>query len=285
MDPHTLASKILEWVEEDAPFGDLTSEALLPEDVRARAVIVAKSEGVAACFKDIAAALNILGVRAASDLRDGTRFKRGDTVMTLEGSAKQLLLLERTVLNLMTYLSGVATRTVNLVSIVKRVNEGVRVAATRKVLPGLRELVKKAVAAGGGDTHRFSLSDAIIIKDNHIALAGGVEEALRRVLGRKSFIHKVEVEVRTPHDAVKAAELGADVVMLDNMGVEEVRETLNLLKARGLRDSVIVEVSGGIDEGNAPKYASLGPDVISTSVITMHPARVDLSMEVVRGEG
>jgi nicotinate-nucleotide pyrophosphorylase (carboxylating) len=282
VDPHTLALKLVEWVWEDAPFGDLTSEALIPEGVTVEAEVLAKSEGIAACFNDLAEALKVLGLAATTKLRDGDAFTSGDVVMVVKGPARQVLLLERTLLNIMTYLSGVALRTRRLIEVVRSVREGVRVAATRKVVPGLRALVKKAVAAGGGDTHRYSLSDAIIIKDNHIAVVGDVVKAVKLVKARKSFIHKVEVEVRTPEDAVRAAAAGADAVMLDNMSPDEVREAIELLKGEGLRDSVIVEVSGGIDEDNAPQYAAPGPDIISSSAITLRPARVDLSMEVVR---
>jgi len=276
-----LAKKLISWVEEDAPFGDVTSELLIPSNSQVRAVIVAKSDGVAACFRDISLALEILGLKTRVLVKDGEVFKAGEPVAEFEGPARRILLFERTVLNTMMYLSGVATKTRRLVEIVRKVSKDTRVAATRKIVPGLRELVKKAVVMGGGDTHRFSLSDAILIKDNHIALLGSVEKAIRLAKAKASFIHKIEIEVRKPEDALKAAKLGVDVVMLDNMSVSEVAKAIDLLEKHGVRRKVLVEVSGGIDEDNIVSYAALKPDVISTSSITMRPARVDLSLEVV----
>ena len=281
MDPYMLAKKLISWVEEDAPFGDVTSELLIPSNSQVRAVIVAKSDGVAACFRDISLALEILGLKTRVLVKDGEVFKAGEPVTEFEGPARRILLFERTVLNTMMYLSGVATKTRRLVEIVRKVSKDTRVAATRKIVPGLRELVKKAVVMGGGDTHRFSLSDAILIKDNHIALLGSVEKAIRLAKAKASFIHKIEIEVRKPEDALKAAKLGVDVVMLDNMSVSEVAKAIDLLEKHGVRRKVLVEVSGGIDEDNIVSYAALKPDVISTSSITMRPARVDLSLEVV----
>jgi len=273
--------KLLEFLEEDAPYGDVTSELVVPEGTVVRAVIVAKSRGVLAGAKFVKMLLERLGVRVLRTLSDGAELEPGSIVMELEGDARTILLVERTVLNLLMHLSGVATTTRRLVEKVRRVNPRVKVAATRKTLPGLRLLEKYAVEIGGGDPHRFSLSDMILIKDNHIAVAGSVEEALRRALSLKSFSKLVEVEVRSVEEAVRAAELGADIVMLDNMSPEEVRRAVEELKRRGLRDRVVVEVSGGITEDTIVEYASADVDVISTSVITMAAKPLDMSLEVV----
>ena len=282
MDPYILAKRILEWVEEDAPLGDITSEYLAPEGTKVEAAIIAKSEGVVACLNDIVQALRVLGIDSRTLVREGESIRGSQEIAILRGGAKRILLLERTVLNVLSILFGIATKTKRFVEMVRRVNPRVRVAATRKTIPGLRELSKKAVAIGGGDTHRLSLSDAILIKDNHIALVGGVERAIELARSRKSFVHKVEIEVSNIEDALKAARLGVDAILLDNMGVEEVAQVLSELSRLGLRDKVIVEVSGGIDEDNIVEYAKLGPDVISTSSITMRPDKVDLSLEILR---
>ncbi len=282
MEPYIIALKLIEWIEEDSPFGDLTSEILVPRGLTVEASIIAKSNGIAACFNDIASALSILGLNVIMEVSDGEEFREGTVIMRLRGEARKILLYERTILNLMSFLSGIATKTRRLVNIVKNANPRVRVAATRKVVPGLRALVKKAVALGGGDTHRFSLSDAVLIKDNHLAIIGDVEKAVKLAKARASFIHKVEVEVTNPYDALKAARAGADAVLLDNMNPEDVGLTIRLLEEHGLRRQVLVEVSGGIDEDNIVEYASKGPDVISTSAITMRPDKVDLSLEVDR---
>jgi nicotinate-nucleotide pyrophosphorylase (carboxylating) len=210
-----------------------------------------------------------------------TLLKRGTAVLEVTGSARVVLGVERTLLNILMHCSGIATEVRKLVELVRRVNSRVRVAATRKTLPGLRYFEKKAVAIGGGDTHRLSLSDAILIKDNHIKIVGSVEEAVKIAKASASFVHKVEVEVSTPEDAVKAAESGADIIMLDNMKPSEVARVVEELRKRGLRERVLLEVSGGITPDNILEYAKLDVDVISCGYITISSRAVDMSLDVV----
>jgi nicotinate-nucleotide pyrophosphorylase [carboxylating] (EC 2.4.2.19) len=181
----------------------------------------------------------------------------------------------------MMHCSGVATEVRRLVDMVRRVNQRVRIAATRKTLPGLRYFEKKAVAVGGGDTHRLSLSDAILIKDNHVRIVESIEEAVKLAKARASFAHKVEIEVSTVEDAVKAAEAGADIVMLDNMSPQEVARVVEELRRRGLRNKVVIEVSGGVTAENIGEYAKLDVDVISCGYITLSAKALDMSLEVV----
>ena len=283
IDARILARKILEWIEEDAPFGDITTRLVIPRDARVRGEVVVKSEwGIASCVEEIAAALNVLGIDARPVVGSGSRVSRGDVVMVLEGYARDVLLVERTVLNLLMMLFGIATATHAMVVEARSVNPRVRIAATRKTPPGLRELVKLAVAHGGGDTHRFSLSDAIIIKDNHIAVVGSVRRAIELARAGKSFIHRIEVEVSSAEQGLEAAEAGADVVMLDNVSPQEVSRFVKMLELRGLRDRVLVEASGGIDLRNVREYAAADPDVISSSFITMRAPPIDMSLEVRR---
>jgi len=201
--------------------------------------------------------------------------------MEITGDARVVLVLERSLLNALSYLMGVVRETRRVVELVRSVNPRVRVAATRKTIPGLRMLVKKAVSVGGADTHRLSLSDAILIKDNHLAIIGDVETAVRRAKAKSTFMHKVEVEVSNADDAVKAVKAGADAVLVDNAAPQQLREVIERLKAEGLRDRVIVEVSGGVKPENIALYAEADPDVISTSHITMRASPVDISLEVV----
>ncbi len=281
-----LAKKILEWIGEDAPFWDLTTEALVPRDARVDAVIRVKTPAVAACVEDVAEALKVLGIEAVAYVVDGSEIKPGTVIMALRGRARDILYVERTILNILMYTLGVATTTREFVKRVRKVNERVRIAATRKVPPGLRALAKRAVEAGGGDTHRLSLSDAILIKDNHIAVVGSVSKAIELAKKRRSFIHKIEVEVSSLEHAVEAARAGADIIMLDNMKPREVAEVIEHLKRLGLRDKVTIEVSGGITLENVEEYAALDVDVISTSILTMNPFKVDLSLDIEEvGEG
>ena len=202
-------------------------------------------------------------------------------ILSARGPARTLLGVERTLLNLLSHMSGVATSTADLVSIAnKESRDKIRIACTRKTLPGLRYFEKRAVELGGGDTHRLRLDDAVLIKDNHLELAGSVGACVRKAKERVSFTRKVEVEVTNPDQAVEAAEAGADIVLLDNMTPKEVASSVSLLMSRGLRDRVLVETSGGIRRENLASYARTGVDVISVGAITHSAPAVDVSLEI-----
>ncbi|NPA69689.1 MAG: carboxylating nicotinate-nucleotide diphosphorylase [Crenarchaeota archaeon] len=275
-----LLDDFLRWLREDAPFGDYTTDILFEDDFETNAYIVAKSRGLLACVEDILNILTNFNIEVKDSKKSGELLNNGDIVARLRGPVKSVLMVERTVLNLLMYLSGVATTTRMFVEAVRKVNPNVKIAATRKIIPGLRYLVKKAVKIGGGDTHRFSLSDAVLIKDNHVRLVGSIRKAVELARRRASFIHKIEVEVSCAEEALEAALAGADVIMLDNVTPREVERCVDLLVEHNLRSRVIVEVSGGITLENVTDYAKAGPDIISTSQITMRPYIVDMSLEV-----
>jgi len=278
---YLLRDKILEWIKEDAPLGDITSENIIPDNIEVKAIVKAKERGVVACVEDIAQVLESLGVTVKLFKKSGDEVRSEEVVMELKGNARKILMIERVLLNLLSYLFGIATTTKDLVEKVRKVNPKVKVAATRKVIPGLRYLVKKAVLIGGGDTHRLSLSDAVLIKDNHIAIVGDVKKAIHEAKKRASFIHKIEVEVERIDDAIKAAEAGADIIMVDNVDPSTLAEIIRTLKDKKLRDKVLIEVSGGITPENIEEYAKMGPDIISTSYITMKAKPIDLSLDIV----
>ncbi len=271
---------LLRFLEEDAPFGDVTSEAVIPEDLEAEAVIIAKQDGVIAGLEEAKALFEHLGVEVELKAEDGDAVKNGNVVLKLKGNARKILLVERTALNIVGRMSGIATQVRRLMEKVGAVNPNVRVAGTRKTL--LKPLDKRAILIGGGEPHRFSLSDAILIKDNHLALVP-LEEAIRRA---KAFsIYKVvEVEVESLEDALKAAKAGADVIMLDNMTPERIEEVLEALKREGLREKVKIEVSGGITEENIQSYAKLDIDVISLGALTHSVKNFDVSLEILKGD-
>ncbi len=281
MAEYLLRDKILEWIKEDAPLGDITSENIIPDNIEVKAIVKAKERGVVACVEDIAQVLESLGVTVKLFKKSGDEVRSEEVVMELKGNARKILMIERVLLNLLSYLFGIATTTKDLVEKVRKVNPKVKVAATRKVIPGLRYLVKKAVLIGGGDTHRLSLSDAVLIKDNHIAIVGDVKKAIHEAKKRASFIHKIEVEVERIDDAIKAAEAGADIIMVDNVDPSTLAEIIRTLKDKKLRDKVLIEVSGGITPENIEEYAKMGPDIISTSYITMKAKPIDLSLDIV----
>ncbi len=274
----TFFEDFLRFLREDIPFWDLTSELLIPEDIDVRAEVIAEEDGVVAFTEELSSFLKGMGIKTRF-IRSGSRIRDGDVIMELRGKARRILLVERTALNLLARACGIATKTARVVEKVRKINPRVRIACTRKTTPGLRYLEKRAVMAGGGDTHRLSLSDMVLIKDNHLAIVGGVEEALRRAKNA-GFAFKVEVEVSTPEEAVKAAEAGADVVMLDNFRPEEVERALSMLKAEGLREKVLIEVSGGIGEDNVIDYAKFDVDVISMGELTCGARPLKMSLEV-----
>ncbi|MFA4641224.1 carboxylating nicotinate-nucleotide diphosphorylase [Pyrococcus kukulkanii] len=268
---------LLRFLEEDAPYGDVTSEAVIPENVNAKAVIIAKQDGIIAGVEEAKALFEYFGIKVSVKKKDGEEVKEGDVILELEGNARAILLVERTALNIMGRMSGIATETRRLVEKVRKINRKVKVAGTRKSL--LRPLDKKAIMIGGGEPHRFSLSDAILIKDNHLALVP-LDEAIKRA---KAFsVYKmVEVEVESLNDAVRAAGLGADIIMLDNMKPQEIEKVIEELKRRGLRDSIKIEVSGGITPENIEEYAKLDIDVISLGYLTHSVKNFDVSLEIV----
>jgi len=269
-------SYLLRFVEEDAPFGDVTSEALVPRGVSAKAAVIAKQSGVIAGVEEAKALFEHFGVKTEVLKRDGDDVGTGDVIMELAGDARSILLVERTALNVMGRMSGIATEVRRLVEKVKAVNPNVRVAGTRKTL--LKPIDKRAILIGGGEPHRFSLSDAILIKDNHLALVP-LEEAIGRA--KEFSVYKViEVEVESLEDAIKAARAGADVVMLDNMTPKGISATVEALKREGLRERVRIEVSGGITPENITEYAALDVDVISLGYLTHSVKNFDVSLEV-----
>ncbi|MEX2707304.1 MAG: carboxylating nicotinate-nucleotide diphosphorylase [Candidatus Freyrarchaeum guaymaensis] len=266
-------------MKEDLGFEDITTNALVPEKTTARARIICKGEGVIAGVQEACVIFRLLNIEFKPLVRDGDRVRKGQTVMELSGSARAILSAERTVLNIMMRMSGIATETSKLVEATKKVNSKIRIACTRKTTPGFRYFEKKAVALGGGDTHRFRLDDMILIKDNHLSIIGGVREAVKQARLKTSFSKKIEVEVENAEQALEAALAGADIIMFDNMPPEEAKKTLELLEERGLREKVLIELSGGITPENIKKYSALNVDIISMGYITHSARALDLSLD------
>ena len=273
---------LLRFIEEDSPFGDVTSDAVIP-DSTCRAVIRAEQEGIIAGIWEAAALFTHFGITAEHSKNDGDTVSSGDVILSLTGNAKGILTVERTALNILGRMSGIATQTRKMVEIVHAVNPACRIASTRKTCPGLRALDKKAVQLGGGDPHRMSLSDGILIKDNHLMLVP-LTDAIRAAKVVSAY-RKVEVEVETSQDALTAAKEGADIILLDNMAPRQVQETLAGLKRSGLRDRVIIELSGGIDEATLPEYAALDVDIISMGTLTHTVKNFSITLEVLPDTG
>ena len=255
--------------------GDITSAATIPASIRMDGVIVSRQSGVVAGTDAAALAFRLLdsGISVEVDRQDGSRVGPGDVVIRLKGSARAILSAERVALNLLCHLSGVATATAALVEAVRPFPA--RIICTRKTTPGLRMLEKHAVRAGGGSNHRFGLDDAVLIKDNHVALAGGVRNAIERSRQAAGPFVKIEVEVDTLEQLAEVLESGVDAVLLDNMTPDQMREAVRRVNGRAL-----VEASGRIRLENVNAVAATGVDLISAGWITHSAPALDLGLDV-----
>lgn len=263
-------SQIERWLREDLGHHDVTND--VPGETTGR--LVAVDEGVAAGLDAAVGVFDYLDCTVEATVDEGDRIHTGDDVLRVDGPARDVLRGERVAVNVAGHASGVATKTREAVDAVAAVADGVRVACTRKTTPGLRGIEKRAVVAGGGDTHRLDLSHMVMVKDNH-AMEMGLERAVEHVRAVASFATKTEVEVEIPEDAPRAAAAGADVVLLDNMTPTETERAVNLLRASDA--SVIAEASGGISVADAPDYAVTGVDVISMGSLTHSAQNFDYS--------
>src|SRR6266571_1439440 len=271
-----------EFLDEDIGHGDITTDAIVDSAVGATGTVVCKERAVVAGLSESIILLTLLGCKGTPKVRDGQEVPAGTIILDVSGSGSALLKVERVLLNLLSHMSGVATATAELVNIAKKNGGSTRIACTRKTLPGLRYFEKRAVELGGGDTHRLRLDDAVLIKDNHLVLAGSITAAVRKAKDKVSFTKKVEVEATTPDQAVEAGRAGADIVLLDNMTPQQVKKSVNLLEARNLRHHLLVEVSGGITRENLASYVKTGVDVISVGAITHSAKAIDMSLELYR---
>ena len=268
---------LLHFIKEDAPSGDLTSETVIP-DMRCHAEISSEQEGIVAGLREATMLFSHYGVTVEQVAYDGDRVKAGDILLILTGNAKKILLVERTALNIIGRMSGIATETREMVKTVSAVNGHCRIAATRKTCPGFRALDKKAVQIGGGDPHRETLSDGILIKDNHLALVS-LKDAISAAK-KATLYKKIEVEVETTADALLAASAGGDIILLDNMDPGLVKITLDALREKGLRDHITIELSGGIDHTTLRDFASLDVDVISMGALTHTVRNFSVKLEI-----
>lgn len=271
--------KIIEYMlEEDKGFGDVTSESVVDKDLDVNAYIISKDEGILAGMNLVKELFEEYGVEVVSYVEDGAAISKKDLLMSLRGNARTILLLERTALNLSMRMSGVASAANHYSSLVK--DYGVKIAGTRKTSPALAKFDKYALKVGGVDTHRFSLDDMVLIKDNHIAVCDSPLDALLKAKANVSFSKKIEIEVETLSDAIECVENKADIVMLDNMSGEEVKEVIGELENLGIRENSLIEVSGGITEENILDYVEYGVDIISIGALTHSSRSLNFSLKM-----
>ena len=271
-------NKILEYMlDEDEGFGDITSNSVIGENEEVRAYIVSKDEGILAGINIAKELFESKRVKVLFHLSDGIKIKKGDLLMSLYGNARDILLVERTALNLLMRMSGVASAANEYV---KLVDGKVIIAGTRKTQPAIGKFDKMALKIGGADTHRFSLDDMVLIKDNHIAVVGSPLDALLKAQKNVSFSKKIEIEVESLEDAISCVENKADIVMLDNMDAFKVSEVIKELENRNIRQNSLIEISGGINKENILDYVDLGVDIISIGGLTHSSRSLDFSLKI-----
>ena len=260
------------FLAEDIGKGDISS-ALLPKK-KISAKIISREDAIVAGAKYAKELFALKGCKVKINIKDGKRIRKNQKVLEISGTPQGILSVERTALNLLSRMSGIATQTNQLV---KKIPKGVKIYATRKTAPGLRFFDKDAVEIGGGDKHRMSLDEMVMLKDNHLAVSESIEKILKKA---KKKHRKVEIEVENKSDAIFAAKLGADIIMLDNFSPNRITQTVAELKKLGLRKKVKIEASGGITSKNISKYAKAGVDMISVGAITNSVLGIDFSLEI-----
>ena len=264
--------ELLRFLAEDLGKGDISSALLPRKKIKAR--IISRQTAVVAGVKFAKEIFALKGCRVRILKKDGVKIKRNQTILEIFGTPQAILSCERTALNLLSRMSGIATQTNELVK--KIPSRKTKLYATRKTAPGLRFFDKEAVLIGGGEKHRMSLDQMVMLKDNHLSV-----EPLEKLIKKAKRKHKkIEVEVENQRDAILAAKSGANIIMLDNFTPRNISRTISALKKLGLRNKVKLEASGGINVSNISRFAKTGVDMISVGSITNSVSGIDLSLEV-----
>ncbi len=275
-----LEAKLLKMLAEDVGQGDVTTSLVIEAASRAEAQVVARQSGIVAGIEEATILLESLGLGAKASVKDGQEVRKNQVLLNISGDTRTILTAERTLLNVLSRMSGIATATRNLVEKLRKAKFKTRVACTRKTAPGLLYFDKKAVHLGGGDAHRFHLDDMVLIKDNHIAMVGNVQKTVETARKHVSFSKKIEVEVTTIEDALCAARAEADIIMLDNFSPEKIRKAFEALKKAKYDKKVLLEASGGINAKNVLKFAATGVDLVSLGELTQSPRAFNMSLEI-----
>ena len=264
--------QLAQFLAEDIGKGDITSDLL--DKKRITATIISREDAILAGVQYAKEIFKIKGCNVKILKKEGSRIKPNQTIISITGDAGKILTCERTALNLLTRMSGIATQTNQ---IVKKIPSKTKLYATRKTAPGLRYFDKEAVEIGGGKKHRLRLDEMVMIKDNHIAVENSLLSLIKKT---KKKYKKFEVEVENTKDAVLAANMGATIIMLDNFTPAQIKKTIQTLKDQKLRSKVLLEASGGITSKNISKYGQTGVDIISVGSITNSVKGIDMSLEI-----
>ena len=268
--------ELLRFLSEDVRSGDITSTLLTKKKIMAK--IISRQQGVIAGIKFAKNLFQLKGCNVKAFVKDGAKVKQNQKILQVSGSTQSVLSCERTALNLLSRMSGIATQTSFLVSKIRKVNKKTSLYSTRKTAPGLRIFDKEAVKIGGGHKHRMSLDEMIMIKDNHLALCNSMEDIIKQAQKKRK---RIEIEVENQKDALLAAKMGVSIIMLDNFTPAKITRTITALRKKKMRNKVKLEASGGISSKNIIAYARTGVDMISVGSITNSVNALDLSLEVI----
>ena len=277
----SLRESLVRFLREDIGQGDLTSQYTVDEGLKSSSQIICKSEiAVVAGLEEAKIIFEICNCDSKALVNDGDIVKRGIRVMKINGNTRAILKAERTALNLIMRMSGIATDTKKFVDIVKTVSKDIKVMGTRKTAPGLRYFDKKSIKLGGGHSHRNTLDEMILIKDNHLAVSTSIQSAISNARLKAGKNMMIECEVSNKKSSVEAIKSGADIIMLDNFTPEMAQKTISYLRKSGLREKVLIEISGGVNISNIKDYALALPDMISIGSLTHSSNSIDFSMNM-----
>lgn len=275
LDLRAIKPVIIRALEEDIGFGDITTNSIIPADQTGKGILFVREPGILAGLQVVELVFQKLdpSLRTVPRTKDGEAVAAGQAILEVEGPIQSILTAERVALNFVQRLSGIATRTARFVELVRYYNA--KIVDTRKTTPGMRTLEKYAITVGGARNHRFGLFDAVVIKDNHIRIAGGIKQAIMKARHQIPHTTKVEVEVNSMEQIEEALEVKADIILLANMSPETIREAVDLVAGRA-----ITEVSGDVTEDTIVDFAKTGVDYIAVSALTSAARWLDISLEL-----
>src|SRR5215208_1542566 len=274
---------LIKFLHEDIGTGDVTSNCLIPDDLHSRAQIICKNKksAIVCGLEEMNLVFDLCGCNTKTLVSDGSWVQKGTVVMTIEGKTRSILKAERTALNLIMRMSGIASETRYIKDAIVDLSDSIIIASTRKTAPGLRLLDKKAVTIGGGNSHRICLDDMVLIKDNHLAITGSITKCIKIAKEKVGSSIAIECECKNFDEVIEAITAGVDIVMLDNFPAADVAKIMKEISTMGLRKKVKIEFSGGINIHNIRGYAKQLPDIISVGFLTHSSKAVDFSLEII----
>jgi nicotinate-nucleotide pyrophosphorylase (carboxylating) len=275
---------IIKFLEEDIGTGDITSNSVIPPHKIINAIVICTdlNKSITCGLDEAQIVFDVCNCNARIVIEDGSSVSKGDIVMSIDGEARSVLKAERTALNLIMRMSGIATITRAFVKQVEKYGSKVRIAGTRKTAPGLRSFDKKAITIGGGYSHRMRLDSMVLIKDNHLSVAESIERSVQMAKSNVGSSVEIECEVKTTEEAIRAAESGANVIMLDNFTPSEAAKGVRAIRGLNMPNNVDIEVSGGINLSNIKEYVKAQPNIISVGYLTHSSKAIDYSLEIVK---